>query len=120
MQLLSEPVHLVILAIELVNVAARGSAHLVRLVPIVTYLAVALVNTALEPWPGQIRYRAQVVVFLVVAIGLVTDLILEGGRAAVRRVYTEYYKTTLRDRGFSEPEIEARVAEEAERRRTGY
>lgn len=34
--------------------------------------------------------------------------------------YVEYYKTTLRDRGFSEAEIDARVAEEAVRRRTGY
>ena len=34
--------------------------------------------------------------------------------------YTEYYKTTLRDRGFSEAAIDERVAEEAERRRTGY
>ena len=34
--------------------------------------------------------------------------------------YTEYYKITLRDRGFSEAEIDQRVAEEVERRRTGY
>ena len=36
------------------------------------------------------------------------------------RLLSQYYKTTLRDRGFSEAAIDERVAEEAERRRTGY
>jgi hypothetical protein len=41
-----------------------------RLVPIVVYLGVALPSTALEPWPGQIRYRTPIEAFLVAAMAL--------------------------------------------------
>ena len=64
------------------NVARRGRDEIVRLVPIVTYLAIALVNTAIEPWPGQVRYRSQVEVFLVIALGLVATLIWDWVRVA--------------------------------------
>jgi hypothetical protein len=74
-----------ILAIEIANVARGGRGEIVRLVPIVTYLAIALANTAIEPWPGQVRYRSQVEVFLVIALGLMAILIWEGVGAAARR-----------------------------------
>lgn len=39
-----------------------------RLVPIAVFVAIALVNTAMEPWPGQVRYRAALDAFLVAAV----------------------------------------------------
>ena len=78
----------VILALEIVNVTKRGRGEVVRLVPIVTYLTVALANTAIEPWPGQIRYRSQVEAFLLIAVGLLTTLIADCGRAALKRSRT--------------------------------
>ena len=50
-----------------------------------TYLAIALANTALEPWPGQYRNRTQVEVFLVIALALGATLLWDRGRAALRR-----------------------------------
>lgn len=64
-----------ILALEVANVAARGRGQILRLVPIVTYLSVGLANTALEPWPGQIRYRSQVGAFLLIALASAAALI---------------------------------------------
>jgi hypothetical protein len=74
-----------VLAIELANVAIRGRGELVRVVAIVTYLAVALASTAIEPWPGQIRYRLQVEAFLLVALGLAAGSTASWARAAVQR-----------------------------------
>lgn len=74
-----------ILAVEVAHVVRRGPGALVRLVPISAYLAVGLLNTAIEPWPGQIRYRAQVEVFLVIALGLTAGLAWTWARAAARR-----------------------------------
>jgi hypothetical protein len=77
-----------ILALESANAAQRGRGEIVRLVPIATYLAVALANTAIEPWLGQSRYRAQVEVFLLIALGLAATLVWDrarAGRAGWRR-----------------------------------
>ena len=52
---------------------------------ILTSLTIALTNTAIEPSPGQIRYRAQVEAFLVIAFGLLATLIWTWGRAVVTR-----------------------------------
>src|SRR5215831_14250700 len=71
-----------ILALEVTNVARRGRGEIVRLVPIVIYLAIGLANTAIEPWPGQVRYRSQVEVFLVIALGLAANLIWDWVREA--------------------------------------
>ncbi len=75
----------VILAVEVANVASGGRGKIVRLVPIVTYLTIALANTAIEPWPGQLRYRSQVEIFIVIALGLVVAQVVGWMRAAVRR-----------------------------------
>lgn len=66
-----------ILALELANVVHRGRRAIFRLTPIVTYLSVALANTALEPWIGQIRYRSQVEVFLLIALALAGALLAD-------------------------------------------
>lgn len=74
-----------ILAGELANVAIRGRGELHRAVAILTYLTVGLVSTAIEPWPGQIRYRLQVDAFLLVALGLAATSMASGARVVLRR-----------------------------------
>jgi hypothetical protein len=76
---------LVILAAELAIVAHLGLGRVVRLVPILTYLSIAVLSTAIEPWPGQIRYRAQVEVFLPIAFALTASFVWGWARAATER-----------------------------------
>lgn len=40
------------------------------LAPIVAYVAIATANTAIEPWGGQVRYRAPLQGFLLIALGV--------------------------------------------------
>ena len=49
----------------------RGVGSPLRGLPAVTYALLSVANTALESWPGQIRYRTQFVAFLVCAVALV-------------------------------------------------
>lgn len=72
-----------ILAAEVATLLWRGSGF-VRLIPIATYLTIALANTAIEPWPGQDRYRVQVEIFLLIALGLVATPIAPWVRTAFR------------------------------------
>jgi hypothetical protein len=39
-----------------------------RFLPIAVYLTIAFFSTAIEPWPGQIRYRSGIEAFLLVAL----------------------------------------------------
>ena len=57
-----------ILAAEILLQRSGRGPDVARLVPIATFVSIALVNTAMEPWPGQVRYRAGIDGFLVAAV----------------------------------------------------
>lgn len=71
-----------IVALEAI-LLGRGLGSPLRALPATIYLFLSIANTAIEPWPGQIRYRTQFVAFLVCAAALVPSglsLLLGGAR----------------------------------------
>lgn len=46
----------------------RDHASAIELAPISMYLLIAILNTAIEPWEGQVRYRAPLQGFLAIAL----------------------------------------------------
>jgi hypothetical protein len=61
---------------------ARRRVRVAHAMPIVTFLLVALAQTAIEPWPGQIRYRAGLEVLLLPGLALAIAEIARQTRGA--------------------------------------
>jgi hypothetical protein len=68
-----------VLVVEgLAFLADGASATTLRLAPIVVYVAIGVANTAIEPWPGQMRYRAPIEGLLLIAVVTRATLIARG------------------------------------------